>query len=75
MGKGWKEGNKDAAGKEILLAHPNSRYTMRLDYLENFDREGFEDKRGVKVQGLLYGGRDSDTTVPVEESKSYEEGD
>ena len=73
-GPGWSEGKKDPAGKEIPLAHPNSRYTMRLDYLENFDRDGFEDKRGVKVDGLLYGGRDSDTTVPVEESKSYQDG-
>ncbi len=73
-GPDWHEGKTDADGKEIPLAHPNSRYTMRLDYLENFDREGFEDKRGVKVEGLLYGGRDSDTTVPVEEAKSYEQG-
>jgi phosphoenolpyruvate carboxykinase (GTP) len=73
-GPGWFEGKKDAAGKEILIAHGNSRYTMRLDYLENFDKDGFNDKQGVKVEGLLYGGRDSDTTVPVEESKSYEDG-
>ena len=73
-GPGWTVGKKDAGGKEIEIAHPNARYTMRLDYLENFDKEGFEDKKGVKVDGLLYGGRDSDTTVPVEESKSYDEG-
>ena len=73
-GPGWTEGKKDADGKEIGLAHGNSRYTMRLDYLENFDADGFHDKKGVKVEGLLYGGRDSDTTVPVEESKSYQEG-
>ena len=73
-GPGWTEGKKDATGKEIGLAHPNARYTMRLDYLENFDAEGFNDKKGVVVEGLLYGGRDSDTTVPVEESKSYADG-
>lgn len=73
-GSGWYEGKKDSQGKEIQIAHSNSRYTMRLDYLDNFDKEGFEDKRGVKVQGVLYGGRDSDTTVPVEESRNWEEG-
>ena len=73
-GPGWKEGKTDSTGKEIGLAHPNSRYTMRLDYLENFDEKGFNDPNGVKVDGLLYGGRDSDTTVPVEEAKTYQDG-
>jgi phosphoenolpyruvate carboxykinase (GTP) len=70
----WKKGDKDAKGNEVTLAHANSRFTMRLDYLSNFDRKGFEAKEGVKVDALLYGGRDSDTTVPVEESPSYENG-
>jgi len=73
-GPGWYEGKKDSKGQEIGIAHSNSRYTMRLDYLDNFDKEGFEDKKGVQVQGVLYGGRDSDTTVPVEESHNWEEG-
>ncbi|MCF7915581.1 MAG: phosphoenolpyruvate carboxykinase (GTP) [Spirochaetaceae bacterium] len=73
-GPGWYEGKKDSKGQEIGIAHSNSRYTMRLDYLDNFDKEGFEDKKGVQVQGVLYGGRDSDTTVPVEESRNWEEG-
>lgn len=73
-GPGWKEGKKDADGNEIGVAHSNARYTMRLDYLDNFDADGFNDKKGVKVQGVLYGGRDSDTTVPVEESKTWEDG-
>ncbi len=70
----WKLGDKDSAGKEVTCSHANSRYTMRLDYLTNFDKEGFDAKKGVKVDGLLYGGRDSDTTVPVEESPSYASG-
>lgn len=73
-GPGWTVGKKDSTGKEIPIAHPNARYTMRLDYLENFDKEAFSAKDGVAVEGLLYGGRDSDTTVPVEESKSYRDG-
>jgi phosphoenolpyruvate carboxykinase (GTP) len=70
----WKKGNKDAKGNEIEIAHGNARYTMRLDYLANIDKEGFEAKDGVMVQGVLYGGRDSDTTVPVEESPNWKDG-
>lgn len=70
----WHEGVKDAQGNTVDLAHGNARYTMRLDYLDNIDIEGFEAKNGVKVDGILYGGRDSDTTVPVEESPSWKDG-
>jgi phosphoenolpyruvate carboxykinase (GTP) len=70
----WKKGDRDEEGKDVPLAHGNARYTIRLDYLDNFDKEGFEAKEGVKVQGVLYGGRDSDTTVPVEESPSWKDG-
>ncbi len=70
----WKKGIKDDKGNEVDIAHGNARYTMRLDYLANIDKEGFEGKDGVKVEGVLYGGRDSDTTVPVEESPSWRDG-
>jgi phosphoenolpyruvate carboxykinase (GTP) len=70
----WRKGDRDAEGNEVPLAHGNARYTIRLDYLDNFDKEGFEAKEGVKVQGVLYGGRDSDTTVPMEESPSWKDG-
>ena len=70
----WHKGIKDSDGKEVPLAHSNARYTMRLDYLANIDKEGFEAKDGVKVQGILYGGRDSDITVPVEESPDWKDG-
>ena len=70
----WKKGIKDDKGNEVGVAHGNARYTMRLDYLANIDKGGFEGKEGVKVEGILYGGRDSDTTVPVEESPSWKDG-
>ncbi len=70
----WKKGVADSTGKEVGVAHGNARYTMRLDYLDNIDKEGFEAKNGVKVQGILYGGRDSDITVPVEESPNWKDG-
>ncbi|HRX09202.1 MAG TPA: phosphoenolpyruvate carboxykinase (GTP), partial [Candidatus Limiplasma sp.] len=70
----WHEGVTDAKGNVVKVAHGNARYTMRLDYLANIDKEGFEDKNGVKIEGVLYGGRDSDTTVPVEESPNWKDG-
>ncbi len=70
----WRKGIRDANGKEVGIAHGNARYTMRLDYLANIDAEGFEAKEGVRVEGILYGGRDSDTTVPVEESPTWKDG-
>lgn len=70
----WQEGVKDSAGHTVGVAHGNARYTMRLDYLDNIDKKGFEAKDGVKVEGILYGGRDSDTTVPVEESPGWRDG-
>ncbi len=70
----WHEGVVDSKGKAVGVAHGNARFTMRLDYLANIDKEGFEAKNGVKVEGVLYGGRDSDTTVPVEESPNWKDG-
>ncbi|MDD3960140.1 MAG: phosphoenolpyruvate carboxykinase domain-containing protein, partial [Oscillospiraceae bacterium] len=70
----WHEGVKDAKGNTVGVAHGNARYTMRLDYLANIDKEGFEAKDGVKVEGILYGGRDSDISVPIEESPSWRDG-
>jgi phosphoenolpyruvate carboxykinase (GTP) len=63
----WKEGD------EIPISHGNARYTIRLEYLSNLD-PAWNDKKGVKVSGVIYGGRDSDTTVPCEESKGWEDG-
>lgn len=69
----WKEGKVDAAGKEIKLAHPNARFTLRISELANAD-ENYDNPEGVSIDGIFYGGRDSDTTVPVAESLSWEHG-
>ena len=72
-GADWQEGKKDAKGNAIPLAHPNARYTIRMEYLDNLD-PAWDDKDGVVVQGIIYGGRDRDTSVPVEESRGWVEG-
>lgn len=69
----WTEGMKDSKNKEIPISHPNARFTVRIDELENVD-EKLHDPNGAKVSGILYGGRDSDTTVPVAECLSWEHG-
>ncbi len=68
----WKQGNK-RDGKEILAAHKNARYTIRINELENVD-ERADDPEGVRVRGFIYGGRDSDTSVPVLQSLSWAHG-
>jgi phosphoenolpyruvate carboxykinase (GTP) len=69
----WHVGKKDDDGYAVPLAHSNARYTIRLGYLENIDPV-FNDRNGVPVEGIVYGGRDSDTSVPVEESLDWESG-
>jgi len=69
----WEEGKKDADGNEILAANKNARYTIRINELDNADSEA-DNPKGVPVSGVIYGGRDSDTTVPVIESLSWAHG-
>ena len=69
----WWKGKKDGNGREIPYAHSNARYTMRISELENAD-PNVHDPDGVVVQGIFYGGRDSDTNVPVCEALSWEHG-
>ncbi|MFA5358189.1 MAG: phosphoenolpyruvate carboxykinase (GTP) [archaeon] len=69
----WSVGKKDAAGKEIALAHKNARYTMRIKELPNADSK-IDDPNGVPISGIIYGGRDSDTSPPVVESLGWAHG-
>jgi len=69
----WFEGKPDEEGNPIPLAHSNARYTLRLGYLENID-PAYNDGNGVLVRGIIYGGRDSNTSVPIEESADWESG-
>lgn len=69
----WYRGKKDAKGNEIPPSHPNARFTLDMKYLENLDPE-LENPEGVLVGGIIYGGRDSDTKVPVEESFDWVHG-
>ena len=69
----WSLGKTDSQGMEILPAHKNARYTVRISELENSDPK-LHDPEGVPVSGIIYGGRDSDINPPVLQSLSWAHG-
>jgi phosphoenolpyruvate carboxykinase (GTP) len=69
----WHKGKKDSKGNEITASHKNARYCLNIPDLSNCDPM-LDDPDGVPVGGIVYGGRDSDTWVPVEQAFSWAEG-
>ena len=69
----WHVGKIDKQGNEIPPAHKNARYTIALKTLANLDPK-FDAPTGVSVGGIIYGGRDSDTWVPVQQSFDWAHG-
>lgn len=69
----WHAGKTDKDGKAVPASHKNARYTIRLSALANLDKEA-DNPDGVPVGGIIYGGRDSDTLVPVEQAFNWSEG-
>ncbi|MHA1615426.1 MAG: phosphoenolpyruvate carboxykinase (GTP) [Candidatus Thorarchaeota archaeon] len=69
----WWIGKVDENGEEIPMAHKNARYTISLNGLANLD-SALEDPSGVEVGGVIYGGRDADTWVPVQQSFNWKHG-
>ncbi|MFX0062127.1 MAG: phosphoenolpyruvate carboxykinase (GTP) [Candidatus Hermodarchaeota archaeon] len=69
----WYKGKKDANGNEIPLSHDNARYCIRLADLENVDPE-LHNSEGVAFRTIIYGGRDSDTNVPIFQTFNWSHG-
>ena len=69
----WKPGTKGPDGNEVLCGHKNARYTINISDLENCS-ENLENPEGVELGGIIYGGRDSDTNVPVQQSFDWAHG-
>jgi phosphoenolpyruvate carboxykinase (GTP) len=69
----WHKGKTDDKGNEITASHKNARYTLRIASLSNRDPR-LDDPEGVPVGGIIYGGRDSDTLVPIEQAFDWTEG-
>jgi len=69
----WTAGDTDAAGNTLTPSHRNARYTISMRPLANLD-PNWDDPQGVPVGAMIYGGRDSDTAVPVQQAFSYAHG-
>jgi len=69
----WYKGKTDAQGNEITASHKNARYCLNIADLNNRDPR-IDDPEGVPVGGIIYGGRDSDTWVPIEQAYNWTEG-
>ncbi len=69
----WHKDKKDKDGNEITASHKNARYCLSIPDLANCDPM-LDDPNGVPVGGIIYGGRDSDTWVPVEQAFNWTEG-
>jgi phosphoenolpyruvate carboxykinase (GTP) len=69
----WFQGKKDAEGNVIPLAHKNARYTIKQSELDNCD-PNLENPDGVHISGIIYGGRDSDISVPCEQAFDWVHG-
>ncbi len=69
----WWIGKKDASGREIPCSHLNARFTVELKHFKNMDPR-LEDPDGVTLSAIVYGGRDSNTSVPTQESFDWEHG-
>jgi phosphoenolpyruvate carboxykinase (GTP) len=69
----WYKGGKDESGNKIPVSHRNARFTIELMNFDNLDPT-LHDPKGVEVGGIVYGGRDSDTWVPIKEAFDWTHG-
>ncbi len=69
----WWPGKRDEEGREIPPNHPNARFTLSLRHIETLDPR-VDDPYGVPVSAMIFGGRDPNTWVPVEEAFNWEHG-
>ncbi len=69
----WFEGKTDEKGEKVPPAHKNARYTIALKVLANCDPE-LENPAGAELGGILYGGRDYRSYVPVQQGFDWEHG-
>ncbi len=69
----WHEGMKGPDGKDTTPSHKNARYTVQMSDLENADPE-WDKPEGHRIGGIIYGGRDSNISVPVRQAYSWEHG-
>jgi phosphoenolpyruvate carboxykinase (GTP) len=71
--KPFKPGLKDAEGKKILGAHPNSRFTARAELCPVIC-EDWENPAGVPIDIFVFGGRRTTTMPLVHEAFDFNHG-
>jgi len=69
----WKKGMTDKDGNPVPISHPNARFTLKCNVLDNYS-EKIEDPAGVITKVFTYSGRDSDTMPPVWVAKNPDQG-
>jgi phosphoenolpyruvate carboxykinase (GTP) len=69
----WHQGKLGSDGKPIPPAHKNARYAVVLKALDNVDPQ-LDNPDGVPLGGIMYGGRDAKSYVPVQQGFSWEHG-
>ena len=69
----WHRGKTDGDGNPIPAAHKNARYAVSLKALPNCGPE-LDAPEGVELGGIVYGGRDAKSYVPVQQSFDWEHG-
>jgi len=69
----WIMESKDNEYNEITPSHRNARFTLDMKLLKNLDSKA-NHPDGVIIGGIIYGARDSDTSVPVAQSFNWVHG-
>ena len=72
-GNPWTPDMKDAEGKPVKAAHPNSRFTAPAINCPCISSE-FEAPNGVPISAIIFGGRRAATTPLVYQSRSWDNG-